>query len=1020
MAIPFNRSDISWKLYSNEVRPSDGTNEISIIVGDGSSNRVRVGDGAFTIPVGPSSERPPVAQQGMIRYNSDLDYLEFYDSASQSWNVLGQKGPSITGVSPTILPENIETSFTLTGTNFSRSGVTVVLVASDSSVEYSVDLVSVVSEQSAVFTIAADNPVMSNLNKSPFAVKLTNIDINLSATLSSAITGNFGPFFISPPDPSPSYIGFYGVQDPCASFIIQGDDIDEHYPLTFTQTSGLNAGFDTVTQISDTSSVFSVSTRTSATSGDYTLPLQITDASGAQTGITNYKLRLSNPDVLGISPTTIFANTPTDIELFGEFFVRDTSGVFYDPCGVAIISSGDPSYVSSNYVFLKGVSGEEGVYDLSLNNGSVVVSGNGNQLTVSLINTFTIAQYTNSGPYSITYLDTVSGAGNTLPSISPTGSTLLTFDICANSPTSVSNYFLTFDYPTNIEYLLVGGGGGGGGGDAGNCMGGGGAGAVVAGSFVPNAGVTDFIQVGGGGLGYRYSTNSKPSDGSPTIVAGIVAIGGGRGSAGISSGDVEVNAPNGPWIGGSGGGGSGAPTSGAYQLQGAPSTLNLYGNKGGDGGNTGNAEGYKGGGGGGAGAVGQSIGDPATNNLCNGGDGIQSAISGTNIYYGGGGGGGGIWGGWAQVLNDSTGGLGGGGSGGGNSTTSGTQRSGTAGTDGLGGGGGADGYQVPDQPGLQLHNRGGAGRIMLRFPSVYKTLSLNDLSIPGQSYPHGVTKYYVTSSNASSSSPVLDGYTVFMFKTATNDDSHTFSITPNGTFDVSAIVVGAGGGGGGQVGGGGGAGSVEFASGTLTQGNTYSVIIGAGGAGGNKSNRGANGQNSQIDLDSQQIIGSGGGGGGAQNGDLPSSGGSGGGGADGDDGAFAGSGSNVNAGGQSFGGNGEGGGGGGGSASAGFDGDKGLERGGNGGQGIVLNILGFDRPYYVAAGGGGGGELERGFGGTSDGIVLGGYGGSDNGLGAEPYPGNGSGGGGGSRNSSGYTGARGSSGVAFIRIPTFS
>ena len=1020
MAIPFNRSDISWKLYSNEVRPSDGNNDISIIVGDGSSNRVKIADGAFIVPVGPSSERPPVAEQGMIRYNSDLDYLEFYDSASQTWNLLGQKGPSITDVSPNILFENIETTFTLTGSNFSRSSVTIVLVASDSSVEYNVDLVTVDSAQSLSFTVAANNPIMSNLDKAPFGVKLTNDDINLSDTLPNAIAANFGPFFISPPDPSPAYIGFYGVQDPCASFIMQGGDIDDHYPLTFAQTSGLNAGFDTITSISDTSSVFSVSTRTSATSGDYILPLQITDASGAKTGITNYRLRLSNPDVIGITPATIFASTPTDVEIFGEFFVKDTSGVFYDPSGLAMISSGDPSYVSSNYVFLKGVSGEEGTYDLSLNNGSVVVSGNGNQLTVGLLNTFTITEYTNSGTYTISYLDTLSGVGNTLQSISPTGSTLLTFDICANTPTSLSNYFLTFDYPTNVEYLLVGGGGGGGGGDGGNGMGGGGAGAVVSGNYIPNAGVTDFIQVGGGGLGYRYSTNSKPTDGSPTIVSGLVAIGGGRGSASISSSDVEVNAPNGPRIGGSGGGGSGSASSGAYQLQGAPSTLTLYGSKGGDGGNTDNAGGYKGGGGGGAGGSGQSIGDTLRNNLCNGGDGIQNAISGTNVYYGGGGGGGGIWGGWAEVLNDSTGGLGGGGNGGGNGTTVGSSRPGTAGTDGLGGGGGADAYQVADQPGLQLHNRGGAGRILLRFPSIYKTLSLNDLSIPGQSYPHGVTKYYVTSSNASSSSPVLDGYTVFMFKTARNDDSHAFSITPNGSFDVSAIVVGAGGGGGGQNGGGGGAGSVEFASGTLTQGNAYSVIIGAGGIPGNKSGGGSNGQNSQVDLDNQQIIGSGGGGGGSLSGDLPSSGGSGGGGADGRDGAFAGSGSNVNAGGQSFGGNGEGGGGGGGAASPGFDGSKDDERGGNGGRGLVLNILGTDRPYYVAAGGGGGGNLERGTGGTSDGIVIGGYGGSDNGFGAEPYPGNGSGGGGGSKNSSGYTGGRGSSGVAFIRIPTFS
>ena len=95
-----------------------------------------------------------------------------------------------------------------------------------------------------------------------------------------------------------------------------------------------------------------------------------------------------------------------------------------------------------------------------------------------------------------------------------------------------------------------------------------------------------------------------------------------------------------------------------------------------------------------------------------GGDGVQSSITGTATYYGGGGGGYSAEG-WAT---GDTGGLGGGGNGAGGTVG---DPAATAGTDGLGGGGGG-GAGCPGSP-AGLHpsgaRDGGSGVVILRFPS---------------------------------------------------------------------------------------------------------------------------------------------------------------------------------------------------------------------------------------------------------------------------------------------------------------
>jgi hypothetical protein len=234
----------------------------------------------------------------------------------------------------------------------------------------------------------------------------------------------------------------------------------------------------------------------------------------------------------------------------------------------------------------------------------------------------------------------------------------------------------TLRCPSNktVQYLVVAGGGGGGRRHAG----GGGAGGLLSGSLAINGNTNYSITVGGGGAGSTGGTNG--GSGGNSIFASKTATGGGGGG---SNNRVGI-------AGGSGGGGSNGTVGG--------NGTSGQGNKGGNQNNgNGCCHGY-GNGGGGAGAAGANTTGSAGSA---GGVGIQSSISGSNIYYAGGGGGG-------NGSNNSvySGGSGGGGNGGTNAKNC---TAGQANTGGGGGGGGANGS--PSENGCN----GGSGIVIIRY-----------------------------------------------------------------------------------------------------------------------------------------------------------------------------------------------------------------------------------------------------------------------------------------------------------------
>lgn len=272
------------------------------------------------------------------------------------------------------------------------------------------------------------------------------------------------------------------------------------------------------------------------------------------------------------------------------------------------------------------------------------------------------------------------------------------------------------------------------------------------------------------------------------------------------------------------------------------------------------------------------------------------------------------------------------------------------------------------------------------------------LNVTGYTLNTNYTITYVDSSNNSSGSPTLTGYTIYRF----TGTGITGTVTPNFDASINYLVAGGGGGGGsgntGWFGSGGGAGGYRAGDFRFVRNTSYDVIVGAGGtftASNNAS--GTNGGSSRLGVvGASGITSSGGGGGPGISSSSSNSGGSGSG------GAYSGSGTSGSA-------------------------------GGSGNSGGYIPIEGFAGGGYNFGGQGapGGSALEKGNETTSDGPLgainnitgvdvsycSGGWGNPVSG----PSVNNGTGNGGkGGRITSGASqfGTNGSSGVVIVRFPS--
>ena len=488
---------------------------------------------------------------------------------------------------------------------------------------------------------------------------------------------------------------------------------------------------------------------------------------------------------------------------------------------------------------------------------------------------------------------------------------------------------------------------------------------TVDGTFTPAQAMNAEVLIvggGGGGGGIYYSGGGgaggflyKPWN--PVTAQAYTVTVGGSGAGGVGANGRGTNGGNSAFgaLTATGGGGGGAYNTNYTGVSGGSGGGSSGYGAGGASGTSGQGYGggnggtYGGGGGGGAGGAGSTGG---ASNGGAGGPGLASSITGTSVFYAGGGGG-------AAYTGT---GASGGSSIGGNGATYSTGTP-TAGATNTGSGGGGS-----NQTGNG--GAGGTGIVIVRYL------------------------------NSSESTVDTAGSRIHTYK-------YSSTFTPNGSFNVAALVVAGGGGGGGlYYAGGGGAGGYKYDAAHAVTAQSYAITVGGGGDVGHGANgRGSSGSNSVFD----NLTATGGGGGGAYNTNFSGVAGGSGGGSSGY-GASAGAGT---AGQGNNGGNGGtyGGGGGGGGSAVGAVG--GASNGGAGGAGYTNSITGA---AVVYAGGGGGAAYTGtgGAGGTGGGGTGATY---STGIPTAGTPNTG-GGGGGTNQTDVIVGGNGGSGVVIISEPT--
>lgn len=956
-----NRSDLNWQVYANLVNTANNSN-MYFTAKDGSGAMTLV-DGALRIPYGVSAERPLDSSGGMIRYNTDDNLVEYYNASTLSWLPISLPAPVLSGVSPTYISENVSNTYTLTGSNFSLGGVSVQFTGlNGTGTVYTPDVETVVSTTEVTVTFDASNAFVDASNQLPMSATLTNDSSGFNSTLVNAITGyNTGPTFVSPPAPAPALIGTFPVQDPSASFIMQGIDLSTpvHYPLTFSIASGNPGGITDISSLGDLSAVYSVPSgnRTDAVAGTYNFFPQITDASGAVSDLVQYRVALANPTVTSVDPSFLYVGQLYDVSVNGDYFIIDSSLVFYNASLTATNST--VSYDSQTKLVvsdLSFVNQSPSYYDISLTNVSVTV-GTANVVMVNVENTASTT--VSNGVVDVSYLDT--DAETYIASPVPGGYTLYQFKTTSNTVTATGTFEPSFN--TVADLLIVGGGGG-----SGIATGGGGGGEVVqvSNESLASGGGSYVVSVGAGGAGNPSTTLGTVGGNGTASSFDAYGANGGQASAGYIS-PWPWGGPSGSGV--LGGGGQNSSAGGGAGAREPGQTAHLAGREG----NT------RGG---------------------DGGDGISSSITGVLTFYGGGGGGG---------SNPDPGGLGGRGGGGtGGVGNLGSATPPTPGTQHFGGGaGGAANSGGAD---------GGAGIVIIKVPSFTSVnvpvVTENDITFASGT----LTRYkrYLTGAGVAVAGPVAGGQTVYFLTGGTGNIVPNFS----GTVEYLA-VAGGGGGGSGNFGGGGGAGEYKLGSASVTASTSYNMIVGAGGASGTQ---GGDTRlfNATIDLNGGGTGGSGSGGGGGSGGS-----GGGGAGFSGGGGGVANGGSSVKTaaglgngggGGGSFpatdaGGGGGGAGGGGGNCVNGYA--------GTGGSGTTSSLTGVGDAVAYAGGGGGGGYQ----GGTGN--NLGGTGQQNNGSpdGGITTGGNGAlntgSGGGGAGSGGGTTGGSGAAGIIVLRFSTY-
>lgn len=153
------------------------------------SDQANSSTGYFDLPVGTTAQRPASPGFGMIRFNTTINYIEYYDESAGSWIPISSP-PSITSISPTSYNGEQGTVITINGILFSSGAV--VKFITNSGTEYAASTTTFISSTQLTATTPQDFTVAQE----PLSIKVENSS-GLSATLSSALDCGGTPTWVT-------------------------------------------------------------------------------------------------------------------------------------------------------------------------------------------------------------------------------------------------------------------------------------------------------------------------------------------------------------------------------------------------------------------------------------------------------------------------------------------------------------------------------------------------------------------------------------------------------------------------------------------------------------------------------------------------------------------------------------------------------------------------------------------------------------------------------------------------------
>jgi hypothetical protein len=147
-------------------------------------NRVNTGLAGERIALGATANR--VDEKGRLRYNESLELLEYYNGTS--WISIDAP-PSISSVSPTTIDESdTTTTFTISGSNFSQTGLTAKLLSENGS---EISFTTVTRNSDTQITAVLTNANLGAIDE-PYDIQIVNSS-GLSNTFAGQINVNEAP-----------------------------------------------------------------------------------------------------------------------------------------------------------------------------------------------------------------------------------------------------------------------------------------------------------------------------------------------------------------------------------------------------------------------------------------------------------------------------------------------------------------------------------------------------------------------------------------------------------------------------------------------------------------------------------------------------------------------------------------------------------------------------------------------------------------------------------------------------------